>query len=182
MRAYTDLNPDTLLRKFMTTTFKLFLASLFALSLSACGGGSDTPATPPAPTNPSGSAELTALGIKDITVGTGLQAFSGRTATVRYTGWLYDSTVVESADKPEKAGVEFDTNVGKSPFLFILNSGSVVSGFDAGVLGSGNLAAMKVGGTRIVYIPSALGYGANSSATIPANSALVFRIELLAIQ
>jgi FKBP-type peptidyl-prolyl cis-trans isomerase len=42
---------------------------------------------------------------------------------------------------------------------------------------------MKVGGRRTLIIPSRLGYGSRGSgSSIPPNSALVFDIELLALQ
>lgn len=44
------------------------------------------------------------------------------------------------------------------------------------------LSDMRVGGERILYLPADLAYGARSpSEMIPANSALVFEVELLAI-
>jgi FKBP-type peptidyl-prolyl cis-trans isomerase FkpA len=183
MRPYTDLLSNSQLKKHMTPTFKLLIAGLFALTMSACGGDSSTPATPPVPTNPGGSAELTALGIKDILpLGTGLPALPNKVATIEYTGWLYDSAAVETADKPAKAGVEFESNVGKSPLIKTLNSNELIDGFLFGIIGTGEISAMKVNGTRIIYIPSNRAYGSVAQGVIPANSALVFKIKLLAIQ
>jgi FKBP-type peptidyl-prolyl cis-trans isomerase len=67
--------------------------------------------------------------------------------------------------------------VGKQPFQFKLGVGSVIAGFDQGLVG------MRVGGTRLLIIPSALGYGAAGvPGLIPPNSGLVFSVELLAVQ
>jgi len=42
---------------------------------------------------------------------------------------------------------------------------------------------MKIGGTRRLVIPSAMAYGSQrASAAIPANSDLVFDIELVAVR
>ena len=140
------------------------LLSLSALLLAACGGGgSDAPAA--APVGPS------TLQTTDTLVGAGAVAANGNTLTIHYTGWLYSGTAANFR------GAQFDTSVGKQPFQFKLGVGSVIAGFDQGLVG------MRVGGTRVLIIPSALGYGATGVAgLIPPNSALVFSVELLSVQ
>jgi FKBP-type peptidyl-prolyl cis-trans isomerase FkpA len=55
--------------------------------------------------------------------------------------------------------------------------GQVIAGWDQGMVG------MKVGGKRTLIIPSSLAYGsAGAGSLIPPNSALVFDVELLAVQ
>ncbi len=87
---------------------------------------------------------------------------SGDTIAVRYTGTLVDGTV-------------FDTNEGKSPFIFQLGAGKVIAGWDEGVAG------MRVGEKRKLIIPPNLGYGSQNLPNIPPNSTLVFEVQLLAI-
>lgn len=44
------------------------------------------------------------------------------------------------------------------------------------------LQLMRPGDEWVLYVPPALGYGAEDKGAIPPNSALIFRIELIAIQ
>ena len=71
------------------------------------------------------------------------------------------------------SGKEMD-KTGKKPFEFRLGVGSVVKGMDIGVEG------MKVGGERVLEIPSDLGYGAKGVEDIPPNADLVFNVRLVA--
>ncbi|MCL2332019.1 MAG: FKBP-type peptidyl-prolyl cis-trans isomerase [Actinomycetia bacterium] len=107
------------------------------------------------------------LEIKDTKVGEGAEVKAGDTVTVNYTGWLY----VDG-----KKTTQFDTSIGKQPFTTQIGAGKVIQGWDQGIVG------MKVGGTRTLIIPPALGYGAQGSPpSIPANSTLYFEVELISI-
>ena len=105
------------------------------------------------------------LQYQDEVVGDGAEAVPGSTVTVHYTGWLTD-------------GTKFDSSVDRGdPFSFQLGSGFVIQGWDEGVAG------MKVGGTRILSIPSALGYGEQGAGSaIPPGATLIFQVELLDVQ
>ncbi|HSH31911.1 MAG TPA: FKBP-type peptidyl-prolyl cis-trans isomerase [Candidatus Saccharimonadales bacterium] len=104
------------------------------------------------------------LQISDLAVGSGAEATAGQKVSVHYTGTLTN-------------GTKFDSSLDRGqPFEFTLGAGDVIKGWDQGVAG------MKVGGKRKLVIPPELGYGAQSVGTIPANSTLVFEIELLGIQ
>jgi peptidylprolyl isomerase len=40
---------------------------------------------------------------------------------------------------------------------------------------------MQVGGRRILVVPSTLGYGSRATAKVPANSALVYVVDLVRV-
>ena len=120
------------------------------------------------PTKVVGDGVKTESGLQywDIKVGTGQVAKEGDGVRVHYTGWLTN-------------GKKFDSSVDAGrPFTFVLGNGEVIKGWDEGV------ARMKVGGKRQLHIPPNLGYGENGTpdGTIPPNSALIFDVQLLAIQ
>lgn len=98
----------------------------------------------------------------DIKVGDGAEVKAGDTVTAHYTGAL------------AKTGVIFQSShdMGQ-PIPFSL--GSVIQGWQDGVPG------MKVGGKRRLVIPAEQAYGAQAQNGIPANSDLVFDIELVKI-
>lgn len=104
------------------------------------------------------------LRVFDATEGAGDEARRGDTVTVHYTGVLPDGTV-------------FDSSVSRGePFTFTIGGGQVIQGWEQGVAG------MKVGGTRLLAIPPALGYGAAAVGPIPPNSTLIFQVELLDVK
>ena len=107
-------------------------------------------------------ANTTELKIEVTQKGSGPVAEDGMSVSVHYTGKLID-------------GTKFDSSLDRgTPFSFTLGQGSVIKGWDQGVLG------MMVGEKRTLTIPSELGYGsAGAGASIPPNATLVFDIELL---
>ncbi len=119
----------------------------------------------PVVTVPKGSPP-TKLVTKDLIKGTGTAARAGSSVTVNYVGVLY------------KGGKEFDSSwkTGKPFAPFVLGQGSVIPGWDQGLVG------MKVGGRRELIIPPNLAYGkAGQPPTIPPNSTLVFVVDLLGV-
>jgi FKBP-type peptidyl-prolyl cis-trans isomerase len=102
--------------------------------------------------------------MQDTVVGKGAEAVNGKSVTVHYTGTLKD-------------GTKFDSSVDrKEPFTFTLGAGQVIKGWEQGIQG------MKVGGKRKLTIPPELAYGANAVGAIPANSVLIFDVELLEVK
>ncbi|MFP2899337.1 FKBP-type peptidyl-prolyl cis-trans isomerase [Corallococcus sp. 4LFB] len=140
------------------------------LALAGCGGDSSSG-------DPAQVTYADALGVnlssmnksesglytQDLVVGTGTEAVDGSRVLVHYTGWLPD-------------GSQFDSSRGGQPFSFAVGAGQVIEGWDEGLVG------MRVGGTRKLVIPSELGYGSRGSPpVIPADSVLVFDVELMRI-
>ena len=76
------------------------------------------------------------------------------------------------------AGSKFDSSKDRGqPFEFSLGAGMVIRGWDEGVAG------MRVGGTRRLVIPPALGYGARGAGgVIPPNATLLFEVALLGVE
>lgn len=137
------------------------LLSSLLLAVCACSS--------PGPMPVGSVAELQRI---DEKTGSGAVAVSGSDVTVHYTGWLYDETA------RDKRGAEFDSSVKRGePFTYLLGAGQVIRGWDEGVAG------MKVGGKRVLLIPSDLGYGVNGAGgVIPPHASLVFEVELLGVR
>lgn len=130
-----------------------WLSALILLSLAACGGGDS-------PSGPSGGGTLV---IEDLVVGSGATAAVGDTVSVHYVGTLTN-------------GTRFDSSYDRGqPYPFVIGAGRVIAGWDQGVPG------MKVGGKRRLTIPPSLGYGNQAYGPIPANSTLIFEIDLVSI-
>jgi FKBP-type peptidyl-prolyl cis-trans isomerase len=114
------------------------------------------------PTMPANN--VTGLQIEEIKVGTGAAAQNGNVVSVHYTGTLLD-------------GTKFDSSVDRGqPFSFTLGAGQVIQGWEEGLLG------MKVGGKRKLRIPPDMAYGDRALGPIPANSTLIFEVELLGVK
>lgn len=141
----------------MKLKFPLVAAFVALLALSACGGGSGDNGVA---NNPA------ALTKTDASIGTGAEAVAGKKATVTYTLWLY------SASAAEFKGRQMESN----QFSFTLGKNEVIPGFEQGVTG------MKVGGKRVILVPSNLAYGSTGSPSIPPNAGLVFEINLTKIE
>ena len=102
--------------------------------------------------------------IEDTTVGTGVEVKDGDVVLVHYVGTLTD-------------GTEFDSSRARNTtFEFTLGNNEVIKGWDLGIKG------MKVGGRRMLTIPPQFAYGNRAVGdVIPANSTLIFDVELVAI-
>jgi len=134
----------------------------------------DVPAPVNSPSDPAAEAfaaslnidlatmQKTALGVyyKDVSIGTGDVLTTRRPVLVDYAAFLRNGARID-----QQIGVPID-----------LTPGNSITGFGDGMLG------MRVGGERLLVIPSALGYGnRNDIPEIPPNSTLIFDVKLTAI-
>lgn len=105
------------------------------------------------------------LDVTDIVVGTGPAAKPGDQLTMKYVGVTWST------------GKQFDASWDSGQdFPFTLGGGNVIQGWDQGMVG------MKQGGRRQLVIPPSLGYGDQAQgADIPANSTLIFVVDLVKI-
>lgn len=110
-------------------------------------------------------APPTQLESKDLIVGSGPAVKAGDKVSVQYVGVAYSSKQI------------FDSSWSRNqPFAFTLGNGTVIPGWDKGVVG------MQVGGRRELIIPPNLAYGAQSPGSgIAANDTLVFVVDLVKI-
>lgn len=106
----------------------------------------------PAPASPAAAPHVK---VEPLTPGTGDKVPEHAMVLVNYKGMLQDGTVFDQA---QRSAMPLD---------------EVVPGFSQGIVG------MQRGGKYRVTIPPQLGYGAQASGPIPANSTLVFEIELI---
>lgn len=135
------------------------------------GAASQAPETSPpvaAPDEPIGEEIRTASGLVYVNevLGEGAPAQPGQRVRVHYTGTL-------------ESGKKFDSSYdhpGAKPFEFVLGRSAVIQGWHEGIAG------MRAGGKRKLIIPPQLGYGDKNYGPIPANSTLLFEVELVEIR
>ena len=93
--------------------------------------------------------------------GSGQSPESGQNVAVHYSGFLLDGTKFDSSyDRGE-------------PIVFPIGQGRVIPGWDEGI------SLLKVGGKAKLIIPPSLAYGNRAIGPIPANSTLIFDVELV---
>jgi FKBP-type peptidyl-prolyl cis-trans isomerase len=173
---------------------RLLVPALLVVTLAGCGGFGQmaAPATggavadpPAAAAGPTGGvpalsgdpADLTTptqaaagtgsppteLLTEDVVTGAGPAATQADTVNVRYTGTLWtDGSVFDSSWSRGDAPIEFPLD-------------GVVPGFSQGIEG------MAPGGRRVIVMPPELAYGSAARPGLPANSTLVFVVDLVGI-
>lgn len=155
---------------------RLFALLTFAFLLFGCGkekcGYDECSVTAPAAEIQSLQSYLSSNGIAATqhcsgifytvnNAGNGDELEGCENVSVNYEGKLTNGTVFDK------------TNPGQ-PASF--NLGGLIPGFRNGVL------QIKTGGRVTIYIPPSLGYGSQANGSIPANSNLIFTVDLLAAE
>jgi FKBP-type peptidyl-prolyl cis-trans isomerase len=113
----------------------------------------------PTVTIPKDYAEPTDLVVQPLIEGDGAKVTKDQTVTVQYAGCLLD-------------GTSFDSSWSRgAPTSFPLNG--VIPGWTNGIAGQ------KVGSQVLLVVPADQGYGDQANGAIPANSTLVFVVDIL---
>ena len=108
------------------------------------------------------------LKYEDLVVGKGMRAVPGKIATIRLIMWSDNNGV--------KGGQLYDSYTdSENPLSFKIGTKKISDGLNIGVTG------MRVGGKRILYVPSALNPKV-ASGPFPANENLIFEVELLNVR
>jgi FKBP-type peptidyl-prolyl cis-trans isomerase FkpA len=151
----------------------LLLFSLFIIGLSSCKKGDVTAEQASiddariqaymAANNIKATKDASGIYYQVLKEGTGTNPASTSTVQVSSTGKLLNGTTFDHSEV---------TN-------FLLSS--TIKGWQIGLLHvkSGTLGISNTAGRILLIIPSALGYGTVAQTNIPANSVLVFTIDLI---
>lgn len=131
------------------------LASVLAFALPVAAQAATKPAAAPAASAPAAAPAAPKVTLETLTKGEGASPTRDDFVLIAYKGMLKDGTVFDQSDATP------------------MPVGEVVPGFADG------LVQMQRGGSYRLTIPSALGYGAEASGPIPANSDLVFEVQLI---
>ena len=155
-----------------TVVFVMDIAESLPQDSTLSGTMTQAPATSPqvkdngkaAPTItiPAGQAAPTDLQQFVLIKGEGNQVKTGQTLVVQYTGVLWSN------------GQQFDSSWSHGGAQALqVGTGSLIEGWDKGLVGQ------TVGSRVLLVVPPALGYKDQAQGAVPANSTLVFVIDIL---
>jgi FKBP-type peptidyl-prolyl cis-trans isomerase FkpA len=170
--AYIRKNAETAMRKFI---FPVMCAALFFFSLGCLKSSSSATCVvhnvtddEPLIVNYLNANSITGyvkhssgLYYKIETQGSGPVPTASSKIYVKYTGTFLDKTLFDAVTDSSKTG-------------WVL--GTLIQGWQIG------LPLIQKGGKIMLLVPSALGYGCTATGSIPANSVLVFEVELEDVQ
>ncbi|MCL4152619.1 UNVERIFIED_CONTAM: hypothetical protein GTU68_011820 [Idotea baltica] len=95
--------------------------------------------------------------------GSGNNPESGSSVSLQYQGELLDGSVFDSS---------YESNI---PLSFTMGQGELIPGFEMGV------SNLHLDDSATIFVPSIYGYGAQAAGDIPANSVLVFGLDIKAL-
>ena len=101
--------------------------------------------------------------------GTGDNAQKGKVVSMNYLGKFLDG-------KSFDGNMDANYNSTRAPLSFTLGMGQVIQGWDEGI------QLLNAGTRATLYIPSGLGYGPGGRGPIPANTVMVFDVELVSFK
>jgi len=156
------LNTKNTMRILKISSFFIFTILLFSLSSCKMIKGKNNAVNK----NTKQDTITTASGLKYIITehGRGVKAEKGAVVKVHYIGRLTNDTIFDSSYKRKK------------PFSFTLGKGQVIKGWDEGI------SYLHQGDKARLIIPANLGYGNRTKPNIPANSTLIFDVNLIEVQ
>lgn len=140
--------------------YNKLIAGLLSLVLISCKTGSKVTTA-----SYVGKEFVTESGLKYTIhkAGTGARPTAGELVSVHYVGRLSE-------------GMEFDNSYKRgAPIRFALGEGKVIKGWDEGI------ELLNVGDSATITVPPHLAYGSKEMGPIPANSTLIFDVELISI-
>jgi FKBP-type peptidyl-prolyl cis-trans isomerase FklB len=101
----------------------------------------------------------------------------GDTVRVNYTGRTLDRRVFDSSiEQVAKDNGIFNSTRNYQPLKFPVGLGFTITGFEFAI------SMMHPGEKATVIFPSRLGYGSQANGTIPANSPLIFELDLIDVK
>jgi peptidylprolyl isomerase len=139
----------------------VILVGLVLFTSGTGGAGSMSDGSDGTESDPGLRELVSGVKFRDVKEGLGEPCPAGANVTIHYTGWLTNGTVFDSSRKNGE------------PANFDL--ANLIPGWQKGIPG------MKPGGIRKLVISPAMGYGSHQNkGNIPANSTLIFEVELIA--
>lgn len=88
---------------------------------------------------------------------------------------MFYTGTIDASSETGTAGMQFDSNVGKSAFPFYVGEHSVIEGLDQGIVG------LCVGSKAVFTIPPDMGYAERGAGSIPGGATLKFDVEVVSI-
>lgn len=108
--------------------------------------------------------------------GTGEEPENGQNISVNYVGKFLDGKVFDTSIESVARDADiYSENRTYEPFSFTLGQRQVILGWDVG------MKLVNEGGKAILILPSYMAYGPRGSGSIPANTVLLFEVELVSI-